>query len=91
VEFVDERIINYEKGTSNKNMRYIDYGITFFRATSFDPWWDKLAFDLSDVCHQLATRGELHGFEVFERFYEIGSVGGINEFLQFTREATNEF
>jgi NDP-sugar pyrophosphorylase family protein len=91
VEFVDGRVINYEKGTNNKNMHYIDYGIIFFRATSFDTWLDKLAFDLSDVCHHLASRGHLNGFEVFERFYEIGSVGGIKEFSQYTREVTNEF
>jgi hypothetical protein len=29
--------------------------------------------------------GQLDGFEVFERFYEIGSVQGIEEFSQYLR------
>ena len=28
VEFLDGQLINYEKGSKNKNMRHIDYGIT---------------------------------------------------------------
>jgi NDP-sugar pyrophosphorylase family protein len=91
VEFVDGKLINYEKGTNSRNMSHIDYGLTFFKGSAFSPWKDRPSFDLSEVCHQLAKKEQLVGFEVFERFYEIGSVGGINEFLQFTREATNEF
>jgi NDP-sugar pyrophosphorylase family protein len=91
VEFVDGKVINYEKGTNNKNLRYIDYGITFFRDTTFNNWRSKSTFDLSDVCNNLANHGQLNGFQVFERFYEIGSISGIKEFSQYTREATNDF
>jgi MurNAc alpha-1-phosphate uridylyltransferase len=91
VEFLNGKLINYEKGSNNRQMRYIDYGITFFREAAFRPWKDQLSFDLSEVCHQLATRGELLGFEVFERFYEIGSLQGIGEFSQYLKETPNEF
>jgi NDP-sugar pyrophosphorylase family protein len=90
VEFVDGKLINYEKGLRKTSMNYIDYGVTFFRETAFRPWADQSSFDLAEVCHQLSTRGELFGFEVSERFYEIGSLQGIHEFSRYLREATNE-
>jgi MurNAc alpha-1-phosphate uridylyltransferase len=90
VEFNGGKLFNYEKGSSSRQMHHIDYGITFFRKAAFDPWQNLSLFDLSDVCHQLATRGELLGFEVFERFYEIGSLQGIAEFTQYLKEASNE-
>lgn len=90
VEFLDGKLIDYQKGVNNKNMNYIDYGMTFFREEAFHTWTDQSIFDLSVVCHQLAKEGQLEGFEVFERFYEIGSVRGIEELSQHLRKATNE-
>lgn len=90
VEFLDGKIIDYQKGSNNKNMHHIDYGITYFREEAFQPWTDQSSFDLATVCHQLAKEEQLDGFEVFERFYEIGSVKGIEEFSQHLRRAPNE-
>jgi len=90
VEFVNGKLVNYEKGTINKGMRHIDYGVTFFRNTAFRPWGDQSSFDLSEVCHQLAKEKQLDGYEVFERFYEIGSVKGIEELSQHLRRVSNE-
>ena len=90
VEFLDGKLIDYQKGVINKNMNHIDYGMTFFRQEAFRPWIDQSTFDLSIVCHQLAKEGQLDGFEVFERFYEIGSVQGIEELSQHLGKAINE-
>jgi NDP-sugar pyrophosphorylase family protein len=90
VEFLDGKLIDYQKGVNNKNMNHIDYGMTFFRKEAFRPWADQSTFDLSTVCHQLAKERQLDGFEVFERFYEIGSVQGIEELSQYFRRAHNE-
>lgn len=90
VEFLDGKLIDYQKGVVNKDMNHIDYGMTFFRQEAFRPWTDQSTFDLSTVCHQLAKEGQLDGFEVFERFYEIGSVQGIEELSRHLGKATNE-
>jgi NDP-sugar pyrophosphorylase family protein len=90
VEFVNGKLVNYEKGTDNKEMRHIDYGVTFFRDVAFLPWRDQSSFDLSEVCHQLAKEKQLDGYEVFERFYEIGSIQGIEELSQYLRRVPNE-
>ena len=90
VEFIDGQLLDYEKGTSNKNMHHIDYGITFFKKAAFNQWTDQSSFDLSKVCNQLVRDKQLDGFEVFERFYEIGSVLGIEEFTEYLRKVSNE-
>jgi NDP-sugar pyrophosphorylase family protein len=85
VEFFDGRLLNYEKGSNSRRMLHIDYGITFFKEAVFQPWMSQSKFDLSQVCHQLAANEQLSGFEVFERFYEIGSVQGIKEFSAYLK------
>ncbi len=90
VEFVDGKLLNYEKGTNNSSMHHIDYGITYFREAAFQSWADQSSFDLSKVCNQLAKDKQLEGFEVFDRFYEIGSLLGIEEFTQYLRKASSE-
>ena len=40
---------------------------------------EKVAFDLADLYHLLSIENQLAGFEVKERFYEIGSHQGIKE------------
>lgn len=90
VEFYDGQIVDYEKRSQNKDMQYIDYGITLFRSETFQPWADQSSFDLSRVCNQLAKNKQLYGHEVFERFYEIGSIQGIEDFSHYLRKASNE-
>ena len=36
-------------------------------------------FDLAALLHQLSLDGQLAGFEVSERFYEVGSTAGLQE------------
>ena len=86
VEFANQTLINYEKGTNDPKMLHIDYGLTYFRKAAFFPTPEQRAFDLSDKCHELSLSGNLGGFEVFERFYEIGSVMGIEEFSEYLRK-----
>ena len=88
VEFTQGKLVNYAKGGQNENMRHIDYGLTFFQAEAFCSWTDQLNFDLSSVCSQLSVDGQLDGYEVFERFYEIGSIQGIRDFSDYLRKVT---
>jgi MurNAc alpha-1-phosphate uridylyltransferase len=90
VEFENGSVIDYEKGSNSESMQHIDYGITYFKRAAFDRWADQSSFDLSVVCNQLSKEGQLGGFEVFERFYEIGSVKGIEEFTQHLRKVPHE-
>jgi hypothetical protein len=43
--------------------------------------------DLADVLHRLSREGHLAGHEVTERFYEVGSVAGIEDFSRYVDQA----
>lgn len=86
VEYSDGNIVNYDKVMRNSHMRHIDYGLTYLQTQAFGEFQESNSFDLSDVYSQLLKIDELRGFEVFERFYEIGSHQGIADFSEFLRK-----
>jgi NDP-sugar pyrophosphorylase family protein len=79
VEFRDHQILAYDKIHRTKQMQYIDYGLAVFRRIAFDSVPEGVAFDLAVVYQQMLRQGQLAGFEVANRFYEIGSVEGLEE------------
>ena len=48
-----------------------------------------IAFDLSDLYSDLSRRGELAGYEVTTRFYEIGSIDGLRETEELLRKQSD--
>ncbi len=79
VVFRDGQIAIYDKKVRLPEMLHIDYGLSIFRASVFQERPDGTAFDLAEVMTQLVAQKDLAGFQVPERFYEIGSHAGIAE------------
>jgi NDP-sugar pyrophosphorylase family protein len=79
VSFADGVIRSYDKKQQTAGLRYIDYGLGVLNAAVFSDWVDNKAFDLADVYYDLIARNELAGYEVQQRFYEIGSPEGLTE------------
>jgi NDP-sugar pyrophosphorylase family protein len=79
VWFDDGRIKFYSKKEKVPQMKHIDYGLGLFRAAAFDPCPRDSVVDLAAVQTDLVRRGELAGYEMKERFYEIGSHAGLDE------------
>ncbi len=79
VVFRDGEIVVYDKKTRLPEMRHIDYGLSLFRAEALGGWPEGQKFDLAEVMTDLVGRRQLAGFEVPERFYEIGSPAGLQE------------
>ncbi len=79
VWFEDGEIRVYDKKSRLPQMRHIDYGLGLFHAAAFDGWPRAAAVDLSDVQKALVARRELAGYEIGQRFYEIGSHAGLAE------------
>jgi hypothetical protein len=77
VEFDAGQIIEYNKTVIRPQMHYIDYGLGLLQSAALQAYPAGELFDLSTVYNYLSTTGELAGYEVFERFYEIGSYQGI--------------
>jgi NDP-sugar pyrophosphorylase family protein len=77
--FQDGAIKSYSKKEQRPEMRHIDYGLGILDAAALLPWPEGKALDLADVYRGLIARNELAGFEVKQRFYEIGSPEGLAE------------
>lgn len=79
VVFADGTIRNYNKKELTPEMQHIDYGLGILRAETLRECPADEAFDVADVYRDLSAAGELAGYEVRERFYEIGSPEGLAE------------
>jgi N-acetyl-alpha-D-muramate 1-phosphate uridylyltransferase len=75
--FQDGIVLRYDKKDPSEQMQYIDYGLSALRADVLRGYSAGTPFDLADVFSTLAGEGRLAGFEVRERFFEIGSAQGL--------------
>jgi NDP-sugar pyrophosphorylase family protein len=82
--FDEELVVTYDKVAPGPELEWIDYGLGGLKR-------DALSFatpdesDLAGLYGSLAAAGELCGYEVFERFYEIGSPTSLVETDAFLR------
>jgi NDP-sugar pyrophosphorylase family protein len=83
VEFVDGRILAYNKKLRTARMRHIDYGLGILNAAALARVPDRQACDLATLYQELLDAGELAAFEAPHRFYEIGSFPGIEELRSY--------
>lgn len=83
VLFEDGHLVRFDKGNPLPEMQHIDYGLSVVQAGIFESYGDNERIDLADIFMELSERGKLAGFEVRERFYEIGSQDGLKETEEF--------
>jgi NDP-sugar pyrophosphorylase family protein len=78
VIFKNGQILRYDKPNQSPDMHHIDYGAAILRASALDliPKWP---YDLAHLYSQLVDSGLMLGYEITERFYEIGSHEGIED------------
>ena len=89
VSYADGNLIEYCKDFPSPSMSYIDYGLGILRKKLFTNYSRDQRFDLSEVYHVLSKEGDLEGFVVERRFYEIGSHQGLQETNQFLLKQGN--
>lgn len=77
--FENGRIMRYDKKNKTPDMQYIDYGIGLLQTSTLDAYPSDTAFDLADLYRGLVDSGQMAGYEVSTRFYEIGSPAGLEE------------
>jgi NDP-sugar pyrophosphorylase family protein len=73
------RVMLYDKAAA-PGLQYIDYGLSCFRRDVFD---HPGPADLAVLFRELSISGRLAAFQVYERFYEIGSPDGLRDFEQY--------
>lgn len=82
VIFADGTIRSYDKRALTPGMQHIDYGLGILTAAPVLAHAADEVFDVADVYRDLSRAGQLAGFEIKERFYEIGSHSGLAELDQ---------
>jgi len=88
VWFEDGHIRLYSKKEKLPQMRHIDYGLGVFLASAFASSPRDTVVDLSAIQSELSRHDQLAGYELKERFYEIGSPGGLQELDALLRRNT---
>jgi NDP-sugar pyrophosphorylase family protein len=87
---VDGRVSCYDKRQPRPEMAFIDYGASLLTEVALARLPTDRPADLADLYHDLAADGLLAGYEVTQRFYEVGSFDGLREteaFLIAKRQA----
>lgn len=86
----DGRVVLYDKRPAadrRDEMRWIDYGLSIFTrdviGERIPPGRDA---DLADLLHDLSLEESLAGFEVTQRFYEVGSPSGLTDLERYLSE-----
>lgn len=80
VVYENGRILRYDKEEQTPEARHIDYGLGILHARALEGYPDGAFLDLVTVYQDLLARDDLCAYEVKERFYEIGSPAGLQEF-----------
>jgi len=83
IVYADGKILKYDKKQLTPEMKYIDYGLLFFKSAAFSKIIDDQVYDLADLCVDLINEDQMAGYEVKQRFYEIGSFKGLGETKQY--------
>jgi NDP-sugar pyrophosphorylase family protein len=79
VWFENGRIRLYDKRERLPQMQHIDWGLGIIRAEALAARPADEPFDLAAVYSDLSRQGQLAGYEITTRFYEIGSAAGLKE------------
>jgi NDP-sugar pyrophosphorylase family protein len=79
VQYANGRILKYDKTPNLPNMTHIDWGLGILDERAFDRYPADGKLDLAVVYQDLLANDQLAGYEVTERFYEIGSVEGLED------------
>jgi N-acetyl-alpha-D-muramate 1-phosphate uridylyltransferase len=90
VWFQDGCIRLYSKKEKLTQMRHIDYGLMICTREIFKDCSDNVSFDLADTLENLSRNAELAGYEVGQRFYEIGSPSGLAELDRFLSKPASD-
>ena len=85
VIFENDSIELYSKTKKDSRMAHIDYGVGILSNKCMDNYDKNIIFDLAKLYENLSLKKELFGYEVFQRFYEIGSLQGIEDLSNYLK------
>src|SRR5262249_16865505 len=85
VVFRNGRLLRYDKHQRTPDMTYVDYGVALLRRPALERIPPEQPYDLANLYSTLVAEGQMVGYEVHQRFYEIGSPTGLEETEAYLR------
>lgn len=79
VVFKGGKLLRYDKKNRTPDMDYIDYGVALLRRDAAERIPTDRPFDLAELYTSLVAEGRMIGYEVTNRFYEIGTPAALGE------------
>lgn len=76
----DGMIKLYDKTLRGENLEYIDAGLSILKKEVLNLVPEEEPYDLEELYRTLISEEEMSAFEVKQRFYQIGSFEGLEEF-----------
>jgi NDP-sugar pyrophosphorylase family protein len=74
-------LVAYNKINPDSNFKYIDYGLSVLDRDIIQEYIpSETVYDLSTMFYELSKNNMLAGYEVYDRFYEVGSPSGLKDF-----------
>ncbi|MFL5801266.1 MAG: nucleotidyltransferase family protein [Roseiflexaceae bacterium] len=89
VVFRDGQLLHYDKHAQVPAMTYIDYGVALLRRAALERMQPGQPHDLADLYRALVEERQMIGYEVTQRFYEIGSHAGLAETQAYLEKRLN--
>ena len=86
VKLRNNNLIYYDKNTKKSDFEYIDYGMLYFKKSSLSHIELSGIFEISDILNKYGKMNILRGYINNNRFFEVGSIAGIQEFTDFAKQ-----
>ena len=80
-----DMVTGYSKNGRNDDMVYIDYGAHVLRKEVLELIPENRYFSLEELFPMLISKKQLLAFEARSRYYEVGSIKGIEGFTNYIR------
>lgn len=78
--------IEYYRNSENKELQFIDYGVSYVNKSIFVNIKKNKRFELAELFEKISQKNMLSKYVVKKRFYEIGSYNGINDFKNYLKK-----
>ena len=78
LDIKNNMITKYDK-SNPQQFEYIDYGLMIFKKSVLDSFQLGSYLDLNNLIQKLISKNELSSYEVYTKFFEIGSLDGIKD------------
>jgi NDP-sugar pyrophosphorylase family protein len=88
-EFQDGRLVRYDKHRRTPAMHHVDYGVALLRREALERIPPARQYELADLYAALVAEGAMMGYEVTNRFYEIGTPAALEETRHFLEAQTS--